>query len=78
MATWLQAQSWPAGSNVAILGKNSAHWILADLAIWMAGHVSVPIYPTFNGAALRYILNYLQKSDLEGYRARVRELGLRK
>ena len=29
MATWLQAQGWPAGSNVAILGKNSAHWILA-------------------------------------------------
>ncbi len=58
MASWLQAQGWPAGSTVAILGKNSAHWILADLAIWMAGYVSVPIYPTFNGAALRYILEH--------------------
>ncbi|EFK95564.1 AMP-binding protein, partial [sediment metagenome] len=47
---------WPAGSRVAILGKNSAHWILADLAILMAGHISVPIYPTFNGEALSYIL----------------------
>jgi acyl-CoA synthetase (AMP-forming)/AMP-acid ligase II len=56
MATWIAAQGWPAGSKIAILGKNSAHWILADLAIWMAGHVSVPIYPTFNGDALRYIL----------------------
>lgn len=56
MATWIQAQGWPAGSKIAILGKNSAHWILADLAIWMSGHVSVPIYPTFNGDALRYIL----------------------
>jgi long-chain acyl-CoA synthetase len=58
MAAYLIAQGWPAGSNIAILGKNSAHWILADLAIWMAGHVSVPIYPTFNGAALRYVLEH--------------------
>lgn len=56
MASWLQAQGWPAGSRVAIIGKNSAHWVLADLAILMAGHVSVPIYPTFNGEALSYIL----------------------
>jgi long-chain acyl-CoA synthetase len=58
MATWIRAQGWPAGSKIAILGKNSAHWVLADLAIWMAGHVSVPIYPTFNGDALRYILEH--------------------
>jgi len=56
MATWLTAQRWPAGSCVAIIGKNSAHWILADLAIQMAGHISVPIYPTFNGEAIAYIL----------------------
>jgi long-chain acyl-CoA synthetase len=58
MAAWLQAQNWPAGSRVAIIGKNSAHWILADLAILMAGHVSVPIYPTFNAEALSYILEH--------------------
>ncbi len=56
MAGRLQGQGWPAGSRVAIIGKNSAHWILADLAIWMAGHVSVPLYPTFNAEALAYIL----------------------
>ncbi len=60
MAHWLQSQGWPPGSRVAILGKNSAHWILADLAIWMAGHVSVPIYPTFNAQALAYILEHSQ------------------
>ncbi|MBC7434876.1 MAG: AMP-binding protein [Bdellovibrionales bacterium] len=58
MAAWMLAQGWPPGSSVAILGKNSAHWILADMAIWMAGHVSVPIYPTFNAQALRYILEH--------------------
>jgi long-chain acyl-CoA synthetase len=57
-AAWLAAQGWPHGSRVAIIGKNSAHWILADLAIQMAGHISVPIYPTFNGQALTYILEH--------------------
>lgn len=63
-ASWLKAQGWPAGSRVAILGKNSAHWILADLAIWMAGYVSVPIYPTFNAEALAYILKHSEAQAL--------------
>ncbi|MCF8211195.1 MAG: AMP-binding protein [Rhodoferax sp.] len=58
MAQFLQSQNWPPGSRVAILGKNSAHWILADLAIAMAGHISVPIYPTFNAESLSYILQH--------------------
>ncbi len=45
MAAHLEAQGWPPGSRIGILGKNSAGWIMADLAIWMAGHVSVPLYP---------------------------------
>jgi long-chain acyl-CoA synthetase len=57
-AAWLAAQGWPEGSRMAIIGKNSAHWILADLAIQMAGHISIPIYPTFNGEALTYILEH--------------------
>jgi long-chain acyl-CoA synthetase len=58
IAAWLQSQSWPQGSRIAIIGKNSAHWILADLAIQMAGHISIPIYPTFNADALNYILQH--------------------
>lgn len=34
MATYLKGLNLPAHSNIALLGKNSAHWILADLAIW--------------------------------------------
>ena len=58
MAAWISSQGWPVGSKIAIIGKNSAHWLMADLAIWMAGHVSVPIYSTFNAAALRYVLEH--------------------
>ena len=46
MAAYLKAQQWEPGSNVAILAKNCAWWIMADMAIWMAGHVSVPVYPS--------------------------------
>jgi long-chain acyl-CoA synthetase len=58
LAAWLQAQGWPAGSRVAVLGKNSAHWLLADLAIWAAGHVSVPLYPTLGAQDLAQVLTH--------------------
>jgi long-chain acyl-CoA synthetase len=46
MASHLLAQNWPAGSHIVIYSKNCSWWILADLAIWLSGHVSVPIYPS--------------------------------
>jgi len=58
MATYLKAQDWEPGSRVAILSRNCAWWIMADLAIWMAGHVSVPIYPSLNCRNARYILEH--------------------
>jgi len=58
MAGYLKAQNWEAGSRVAILSRNCAWWIMADLAIWMAGHVSVPIYPSLNCRNVRYILEH--------------------
>lgn len=58
MAAHLLALGLPAGSSIALLGRNSAHWIMADLAIWMAGHVSVPLYSTLNADTTKYILEH--------------------
>lgn len=58
MAAHLMAMDLPKRSNIAILGRNSAHWILSDLAIWSAGHVSVPLYPTLNGETAAYVLEH--------------------
>lgn len=58
MAAYLKAQDWEPGSRVAILSKNCAWWILADLAIWMAGHVSVPVYPQLKPASAKQILEH--------------------
>jgi len=45
-----------AGSHIAILSKNCAHWIMADIAIMMAGCISVPIYPSLSAASIKPIL----------------------
>ena len=44
------------GDHIAILSKNCAEWIIADIAIMMAGCVSTPIYPTLSAMAIEPIL----------------------
>ena len=58
IATYLRAREYPPGSRIAILSKNCAWWFMADLAIWMAGHVSVPVYPTLTADSVRAILDH--------------------
>ena len=58
MAAHLQSQGWAPGSRVAILSKNCAWWLMSDLAIWMAGHVSVPLYPTLAAGTVAHILRH--------------------
>lgn len=58
MAAHLQAQGWEPGSKVAILSKNCATWLMSDLAIWMAGYVSVPLYPTLAHDTVNQILTH--------------------
>jgi long-chain acyl-CoA synthetase len=58
MANHLLSLGYPPGSRIAIWGKNTAHWLIADWAIWMAGHVSVPLYPTLATKSVRQILDH--------------------
>ena len=46
------------GDKVAIVSKNCAEWLLADVAISMAGLVSVPIYPTASTDMIGYVLEH--------------------
>jgi long-chain acyl-CoA synthetase len=48
----------PAGSKVAISGRNTAHWFMADQAISMAGMVSIGLYPKQSEAHTKYILEH--------------------
>lgn len=58
IAAGLHAMHLPERSNIAILSKNCAHWLMADLAIMMAGHVSVPLYANITDASIRQILEH--------------------
>ena len=58
MAAHLQGLGFEPGTRIGILAKNAAHWLMADFAIWMAGHVSVPLYPTLAAGTIRQILEH--------------------
>jgi long-subunit acyl-CoA synthetase (AMP-forming) len=57
-AAWLQTLDLPPGSSIGLLGRNSAHWILADAGIWLAGHVTVPLYPTLNAETANHVITH--------------------
>lgn len=58
MAAHLQSMGFEPGARVAMLAKNTAHWMMSDFAIWMAGYVSVPLYPTLAAGTIRQILEH--------------------
>lgn len=64
MANYLKGLNLKPASNIAIVSKNCAHWILADQAITMAGHVSVPLYPNLTANQLNEILIHSESKVL--------------
>lgn len=58
MAAHLKSRGIAAGDRVALMSKNTAHWMMADFAIWMAGGVSVPLYPTLSAGTIAQILEH--------------------
>jgi long-chain acyl-CoA synthetase len=58
MASAIKALGFAPGTRIALSGRNTAHWMLADLAIAMAGCVSVGLYPKQASEAVKYILNH--------------------
>ena len=58
MAAHLQSLGLPRGARVAILSKNCAHFIIAELAIWIGGYTTTAIFPTETAATVRYVLEH--------------------
>jgi len=58
IASGLKSFHFSPGSNIALISKNCAHWVMADLAIMMAGYVSVPLYATLTAASIKQILEH--------------------
>ncbi|MEZ4685077.1 MAG: AMP-binding protein [Bacteroidia bacterium] len=64
LAAWLLAQGYEPGSKIALVSKNCAHWIMTDMAIQMAGMISVPIYPNVNAETVQYVLEHSESKML--------------
>ena len=58
MAAHMQSLGLKPGDKVALLSKNTAHWLMTDFAIWLGGFVSVPLYPTLAAGTIRQILEH--------------------
>ncbi|WJG10150.1 AMP-binding protein [Aliiglaciecola sp. LCG003] len=57
-AAGLLALGLPKGSHIGLISKNCAEWFIADLAIMLSGHVSVPIFPTAGEETIKYVLEH--------------------
>ena len=64
MAAYLDSLGLEKGSRIALMSKNCSWWFIADLAIWFAGHVTVPVYPTLTGDTVQYILEHSESKLL--------------
>ena len=64
IASYLKSLDLPDRSSIALCSKNCAYWLIADLAIWMAGHVSVPIYPILTAEIVKYTLEHSESKLL--------------
>lgn len=56
VAKGLVAQGIQAGDRVALMSRNRYEWALFDYAIWTAGAVTVPIYPSSSADQVGWVL----------------------
>jgi long-chain acyl-CoA synthetase len=57
VATGLIALGRKKGEAVGILSASRAEWVQADFAIFSAGCVTIPVYPTYPPDLIQYIVN---------------------
>ena len=57
VAAWLEAE-FGHGERMALLSRNRAHWIMADMGIIHSGNVTVPLFTTHAQATAEYILSF--------------------
>ncbi len=58
VATWLEKRYGAKKTNIALLSRNRAHWMLADLAVIASGNVTIPLFTTLAAATAEYILSF--------------------
>ena len=51
------------GWKIGLVSKNCREWIIADLAITIAGYISVPFFPTLKSNEIKYCKTFYDLSD---------------
>ena len=55
VASALKSMNLPKGAHIGLISKNCREWVIADIAIVMAGYVSVPFYANLNHEQLKEV-----------------------
>ena len=58
LATGLKSLGLKEKSHVGLISKNCKEWVIADLAIMMAGYVSVPFFPTLKSNEIKHLIEF--------------------
>lgn len=58
VAAWLEKRYGHSKTNIVLLSRNRAHWMLADLAIIGSGNVTVPMFTTLPAPTAKYIFDF--------------------
>lgn len=58
IASYLKSLNLPPKSNIGLISKNCAEWLIADFGILMSGHVSVPFYATLTAEQLNQVMTH--------------------
>lgn len=56
LATGLKSLGLKPTAHIGLISKNCREWIIADIAIMMAGYVSVPFFPTLTSNQINQVL----------------------
>lgn len=58
LATGLKSLGLPKNAHIGLISKNCREWIIADLAIVMAGYISVPFFPNLTSEEIKNLLEF--------------------
>ena len=58
LAKGLKSLGLRHGAHIGLISKNCREWIIADLAIMMAGYISVPFFPSLKGKELEFLIDF--------------------
>ena len=58
IASSIDSYNLPEKSHIGLISKNCREWVIADLAIMMSGHISVPFFPTLKSYELKNLIDF--------------------